>query len=119
MKRTRTLAAALALGLALFCNVAPAAFFDGYQLKEWSDADSRIDNGGKSSADFQKEAYFTGYVSGVHDIVRGVIVCPPQNAKLGQLMAVVRKYLLANPEKWNQSAGVLVLNALTQAFPCK
>lgn len=119
MKRSRTLAAILVSVLTLLSTVASAGFVDGYQLKTWSEATNRVQNGGDSPSDVHEEAYFIGYVSGVSDVADGAVFCSPPNAKLGQLMGVVSKYLLANPEKWNQSAALLAVEALRQAFPCQ
>lgn len=119
MKRSRTLAAILAFGLALSYTVASASFVDGYRLKKWSDASDRVQHGSNLPLDFAGESYLIGYVSGVSDIGDGLAFCSPVNARLGQLMGVVRKHLLANPEKWDQPAGTLVVEALRQAFPCK
>lgn len=40
----------------------------------------------------------------------------PENVSRGQVLAVVSKYLAANPERWNQPAEMLVVAALAQAF---
>jgi len=119
MKRSRTLAAILAFGLALFGTVASAQFFDGYQLKTWFDARDRVERGNYTSADVQHQAYGLAYVAGVSDVVTGITFCASPNVTVGQLLAVVRKHLLANPEKWDKSGAALVIDALQQAFPCK
>ncbi|GAA0221535.1 hypothetical protein GCM10009125_08290 [Castellaniella daejeonensis] len=119
MKRPRTRTTITAFCLALFCAIASASFIDGYQLKKWSDASDRVARNSKEISDIHDEAFLIGYIAGASDVGDGLTFCSPPNAKLGQLMGVVRKYLLANPEKWNQPAGLLVLEALKQAFPCK
>ncbi|MCZ4330965.1 Rap1a/Tai family immunity protein [Castellaniella denitrificans] len=120
MKRSQGFAAILLVfGLALSCPVASAGFVDGYQLKKWSDGSDRVQHGSKQSLDLADESYLIGYISGISDFGDGLIFCSPSNARLGQLMGVTRKHLLANPEKWNQPAAMLVVEALMQAFPCK
>ncbi|MGS1116855.1 Rap1a/Tai family immunity protein [Castellaniella sp. UC4442_H9] len=119
MMRSQALAAIFISGLTLCGTVASATYIDGSQLKAWSDGNYRVEHGSKSWSDVHDEALLIGYISGVSDTVNGLFFCPPSNAKLGQLMGVVRKHLLANPESWNMSAGMLVIAALRQAFPCK
>lgn len=40
----------------------------------------------------------------------------PDDVSRGQVFAIVNKYLSANPEKWNQSADSLIVDALSGAF---
>ena len=40
----------------------------------------------------------------------------PDDASGAQLAAIIRKHIAANPEKWNQGAHLLVVEALRQAF---
>mgnify|MGYP003583309032 CR=1 FL=1 len=108
----------LALVLAVPC-ISHAGFFDGYQLKEWSDASDRIDSGKYAAGDSYNSAKFAGYVLGAHDTLEGMLVCIPANAKAGQLMAVVGKYLRENPDQWDKAGFLLVGKALSSAFPCQ
>ena len=71
------------------------------------------------SRDCVKAAEFAGFVEGVHDALDRYTFCSPPNGPLGDVLAVVRKYVKANPEEWDRPAGVLVERALKQAFPCK
>lgn len=41
----------------------------------------------------------------------------PDDVTLAQAMAIVQKYLLANPEKWNKNAAILIEEALAAAYP--
>lgn len=43
----------------------------------------------------------------------------PDGATSDQLMAVTKKYLEANPSKWHEPANILLVNALTEAFPSR
>ncbi len=39
------------------------------------------------------------------------------NVSVNQMCAIVTKYLKIHPEKWNQCASELVIEALKEAFP--
>jgi hypothetical protein len=59
-----------------------------------------------------------GYVQGVADVYARVKVCAPQNVTAGQARDVVKQYLELNPERRHYSADSLVVNALSQVWPC-
>ena len=124
MQRLRMLVAIPATGLTLlFANV-PAAyssvyFWDGHRLKELSDAEERISRGSPQDGDITPAGALMGYVVGVGEVLDGVASCLPKGASVGQITAVVQKYLHAHPEKWNEPAKDIVSQALKQAFPCK
>ena len=99
--------------------VSHANFWDGYKLKEWADADARTERAQSSPTDYQGAAYLVGFVTGISDAWNGILICLPSGVKAGQLTAMVKKYLFANPEKWNQAASLLVMEALVPTFPCK
>ena len=63
------------------------------------------------------DAYFRGYVSGISDAYDEILFNSPLDSKSGQLYAIIVKYLNENPEKWNEPARNLVINALQKAFP--
>jgi hypothetical protein len=119
MNRSRMSATVIGFCLALACTAAAAAFFDGYKLKEWFDAEARVENGNPQLADRADASYLIGYIAGVHDVFVEIAFCPPPTAKLGQLMGVVQKHLIANPEEWHKPAALISAEALKQAFPCK
>lgn len=48
----------------------------------------------------------------------GERTCPPEEVTYGQAQKIVIKYLNDHPETLHQSASVLVLKALSDAFPC-
>lgn len=45
--------------------------------------------------------------------------CSPNNSTAGQIERFVKKYLKDNPAKLHKEAAILVINAITQAFPYK
>lgn len=59
-----------------------------------------------------------GFVMGVHDTLDEIAFCSPPGTNVGQLCAVVGKYLKDHPAEWNSAATVLVQKALAEAFPC-
>jgi hypothetical protein len=61
-----------------------------------------------------------GYVAGIHDSYYDArLFCKPDNVPLGQAVDVVAKYLNDHPEKRHLEAQLLVVVALTEAWPCK
>ena len=71
-----------------------------------------------------------GYISGAASVLidvdpfiarptgTGTRLCVPQ-VPLGQMVDVVKVYLVAHPEKRHEAAWALVSFALREAFPCK
>ena len=63
---------------------------------------------------------YEGYVLGVRDGMQVFVSYNfPRGITNGQFVAVVSKYLKAHPERWNEDAALLVINALQEAFPKK
>ena len=62
-----------------------------------------------------------GYITGVCDASKYFLSLESsiwnRNITLGQLCAIVAKYLKAHPEKWDYSAESIILEALIEAFP--
>jgi hypothetical protein len=67
--------------------------------------------------DYQSAARYQGYVIGVADAMSEAI-CSPQNAKSGQYINIVAKYLREHPEEWSFPASTIVFKALSEVFPC-
>jgi hypothetical protein len=61
------------------------------------------------------------YVDGVTDgwVQAGGHLCAPASATLEQYADVVSKYLEDHPERLHLQAGMLVIEALNRAWPCK
>ncbi len=66
---------------------------------------------------WSKAGIYIGYVAGVHD-QNFRAFCKSKNVSLGQVTAIVAKYLREHPEKWDRPAFALVTAALRGAFPC-
>ena len=73
------------------------------------------------------KGYCSGYIIGVFDAAVTLArwegfaeyICPPEGVTSGQLQKVVVKHLNEHPEKLHFAADSLVLNVLTEAFPCE
>jgi hypothetical protein len=66
---------------------------------------------------YDEAASYSAFVVGVHDSRREEL-CTPPAANVGQIGAVVARFLNSHPETWNQGAAHLVVRALKEAFPC-
>lgn len=100
----------LFLAICFFTATAQAAFIDGNKLLEYAREEERS---GTSSG------MLLGYIAGVHDAFDTTAICTPPNATLGQLKAVVVKFLKENPEVWAKNGDNVIFLALGRAFPCK
>jgi hypothetical protein len=110
----------VALLIAFLCSAANAQFVEGTQLHEWILANDRLDNGGKNQVDFINSSTVMFYIAGIAESYRNLgILCLPNGVSIGQMTSVVGKYLKEHPERWNERANILVISALTNAFPCK
>jgi hypothetical protein len=68
---------------------------------------------------YYKLGVYSGYILGVCDATGELYDMPATGATAGQILAVVSRYLKNHPQEWSQSAKVLVVNALQEAFPLK
>ena len=93
--------------------------FAGNKLREWVDADNRISANRVREGDWQGAASLQGYVTGVIDTLDGVLICPTEGVKVGELVDIVSRYVADHPEEWNRSAALIVRSALEPVFPCK
>ncbi len=111
------------IGLMFICfffapRSAQATFADGTTLKRWSDAAERLEAGNARDTDAYFSGLYTGYVEGVADIMDGTVICLPGETTVGQITAIVTKFLKSNPEKLNSPASHVIGYALTPGFPC-
>ena len=113
----------VALTLVAAAIAAPAAgagFHDGHKLKEWAEAYDRSLTGEKQKpTDTQEVLTFMGYVTGVNDALQGMILCTPPGVKIHELVVVVKKYVRQHPEMLKRPASHSVIEAISQAYPCK
>jgi hypothetical protein len=59
-----------------------------------------------------------GYVQAIVESFGGYAFCPPSAVTYGQMVRITTKFLNNHPEKLNQPGVVLVISALSKAFPC-
>jgi hypothetical protein len=60
-----------------------------------------------------------GYIEGVSDALQmSGAICPAAGVSTEQEVAIVQKYLSANPERWHYRAADEVFLALRAVFPC-
>ena len=96
-----------------------ATAMDGTELKQLADAYMRIEQGTATELiDASDAGKFIGYIGGVVEAYPFIKLCQPQRVTMGQQFAIVTKYLNDNPEKWNQRASHIIIEAMYQAFPC-
>lgn len=72
--------------------------------------------------DEQRFAECPRYISGVMDggeAVNNKLYCWPEEARLGQAVDIVKKWLEENPALRTMSGGSIVVSALKEAFPTK
>ena len=63
-----------------------------------------------------EEGYMVGAI--LHGVTKKSF-CKPKGVTRGQLILIVVKYLKDNPERLHYQATQLILEAMTQAFPCQ
>jgi hypothetical protein len=78
--------------------------------------DSLDKPGWKDAHESFNAGYCLGYVEGIS--AASPDACPGPDVTLSQLERVVVKFLQDNPEKLDRDQGVLVVMALSKAFPC-
>ena len=103
---------ALALLLSALAAPAHAQFLTGKLLQEYLDE-------AQAGTSFAKRAIAIGYVAGIHDAVSGRKICAEATFTAEQSMEIVDRYLRAHPERLAESAAVLVIQALSESFPCR
>lgn len=101
----------------LICNVALAQYYDGANLVKYWREYQKHESERPFSAVYVGQ--YLGYVSGVTDTLDGIAFDIPDNVKMGQIYAIVGKYLDDHPSDWNLPADVLVTRSLEKAFPKK
>jgi len=84
-------------------------------MREWKSFRYKSPN-----TDYQAASAYRGYVTAVYDVydLKGIICPDNENVTVGQVNAIVAKYLNNNPERWSEPALYLVADALKLAFPC-
>ena len=94
-----------------------ACFNNGQDLVNGWREHQKIMNNSPAERDYLSASRFTGYVTGVADALDTIMFDIPEGTTKDQIVAIVGKYLEANPDKWQFGGSVLVVNALKGAFP--
>lgn len=104
-------------GLLLVSQVSSAQLSTGNDLNNWSAADDRTQFPNARSTDYMESSMLNGYIRGVVD-APGSLLCVPNGVTMGQMLAIVKKYVREHPEKWMWNGSWMVTMALSEAFPC-
>lgn len=105
----------LLTALAMWSQPGWAYFFSGNDLLKFCESDNPAEL-----------SQCIGYIASAEDTHEALVdwghlppqMCVPPGPTLGQLQKVLLKYLKGRPENLHLAAGSMVLNALTEAFPC-
>ncbi len=98
---------------------ASAMFVDGNRLHQMHDAYKRVSEGHSAERDAADGAQLAGYVQGVIDAWGAInLICVPPGTRVGQVVAMVAKYVEAHPEEWGDDGSVLVERAMLPTFAC-
>ncbi|QQE94462.1 hypothetical protein JFB93_06420 [Providencia rettgeri] len=96
-----------------------AGFYDGNKLDLWSLSLDKANRGDSLSLQQAMDAsVFQGYIAAVSDLSSGVTFCPTSEVALKQLTDIVSAYLKKYPEKRADNGSDIVLDALSEKFPC-
>ncbi|EGT3592081.1 Rap1a/Tai family immunity protein [Proteus mirabilis] len=99
---------------------ANAYFLDGNKLDSYTASLDKSNNGEVLSIQqVIDSSTFLGYVAGVFDSGIGIYFCPKSNLEYKQVTDIVTIYLRYHPEKRNEKASDLVIQSLSERFPCK
>ena len=72
------------------------------------------------SADAARAGRCLGEVNGVcNTMFHYQMICPPARMSAGQAVLIVVRYLRAHPEDLHMNSSLLIMMALSEAFPCK
>jgi hypothetical protein len=127
MKRLAFLAVVVALSLFPVRSRAQQVGPTGIQLQEECQAAIALEaKKEQTKGEYGKAAHCIGYVNGVSITLRewqridkqSARVCLPDKATTGEYLKVVLHYLDQHPNKLHMVYGVLILEALKDAYPC-
>lgn len=108
------------IALSLLAVIQPCHAIDGTTLKEWCHTAAEK-TFGDSPTTF-RDGYCMGMTEGVIALARQRSLnafCAPEPTGEAILLRALLKFLDAHPERLKESAEVLVLDALGEAYPCQ
>ncbi len=103
--------------LLLAAGAVGADFLDGKELKKSLDAYTAVSS--KSPGSRLGAGTAIGYVSGVWDAGYYLTFCPGRGVKQSQAIEVANKFLAKHPQRLEEPAKTLLLEAFVEAYPCK
>jgi len=108
MKRISIICATAMISSITFSHAnAEGRELNGYELKELCENP-------------KERGLCVGYVTGVADsMIYENIFCTPSSSTHERFTLIVKNYLSEHPGKLHIHAGILVLDALKEAFPCQ
>ena len=109
----------LLVGFAMIALTSPrvlAGFYSGNTLVELMRESDKAKTSNRTAVNWVKVREYGAYILGVYDATE-LEYNTPEGVTIGQIIAIVSKYLKNNPEKWTQPADILVKTALKEAFP--
>ena len=95
------------------------AQIDGDKLLKNLEKSDLIDRGTATKSDEWDYALAFGYIRGVMDSFLYRKFSPPENSSTIEAIEIVEKYLKKNPENRDILGCVLIVNALSEAWPMK
>jgi hypothetical protein len=115
-------------GSALLC-CALGLFSTTPAVAQWMDGEdlARVCDPGQKGHIF-RPGVCSGYIMAAIDldehltgtgVIEKPLFCMPENVPMSQVNAVVTSYIKAHPERKDDSAAMLVIDALGTKFPCK
>ena len=90
------------------------AFFSASAFAQQQDGNEMLERMKKAEV---ADSFYMGYITGVS--IMNTTACYYSNITTGQVYDVVKVYLEQNPAIRHLSRGVIVVQALNNAFPCK
>jgi hypothetical protein len=99
-------------------DLSAAGIVSGTELHHMIEASKRSDEQRAQPNDDREYARLFGYVTGATDAMDGGMLCIPEGTTVEQLVAMVSKYVEANPAEWHYTASSLVWGALKPTYPC-
>jgi hypothetical protein len=109
----------LIVAIALLPNLTFASFYTAGDIQKGIVSHERVEQGRPIDGDAQESAVAMGYIASIaDDASEKRLLCLPSRATIGQLVAISKNYLKANPSTWTMSAATVIRFALVDAFPC-
>lgn len=115
----KALMALVLLCTAVVASASSSRFYLGRELAAGIDAEERLRLGKSRPTDSVLSSRMLGYVHGVSDsMINQGAFCVPEGTTGTEMVALVGKFVRANPERWREGAEELVFQAIYPVFGC-